>query len=531
MNLVLPRKIDGTEPTTLRNVRQVTIIGANGSGKSRFTQWLVDTNGENAFHLSALKSMFPRAEKCPIKGSIDALYEELSSTSLYLRNDAPTEFDRLIYLLLHDEFLDLLKFKAENMIGEQKCGCPKTKLDKVVKMWQEVFPKNKILRDSGKLLFSNDAGDLPYTSIRLSDGEKSVLYYIGAVLYAPKSAVVFVEDPEIFIHHSIMQALWNVIEEMRPDCTFIYNTHDIEFASSRLDNKCIWVRNYDALKQAWDYEIVNPGENLSDELYFDLLGSRKPILFVEGDSSHSIDSKLYALIFTDYTVKPLGSCNKVIETTRSFNDMKDFHHLDSHGIVDRDRRDSKEVQYLRDRKILVPNVAEIENILMLEGVIRTVARHHGKDENRVFSKVKSAVVNMFKANIKKQALEHVRHRVKRNVEVRIDRRFEDIGALEDHMTDLVNEIDPRGIYEKLCRDFHTYADSADYASVLRVFNEKSMLPDSNLAQLCGFTCKEEYIKDVLSILKEGGRDADAIRSAIKGAFGLDETKNDNKPDK
>lgn len=526
MNIQLPNRIDGSKPIELKGVRQVTIIGANGSGKTRFTQWLVDNNADKAFRVSALKAMFPKAEKNPLKGSIDTLYDELSSTSLYLRNDAATEFDRLIYLLLHDEFLDLLKFKAESMLGEKGCGCPKTKLDKVVKMWQEVFPKNKILRDSGKLLFSNDVGDKPYSSIRLSDGEKAVLYYIGAVLYAPVGSMVFVEDPEIFIHHSIMQALWNVIEEMRPDCTFIYNTHDIEFASSRLDNKCIWVRNYDALKRAWDYETVNPGENLSDELYFDLLGSRKPILFVEGDSSHSIDSKLYALIFSDYTVKPLGSCNKVIETTRSFNDMKDFHHLDSHGIVDRDRRDTKEVQYLRDRKIFVPNVAEIENIMMLEGVIRAVARHHKKDDDRVFMKVRSAVINMFKSDLRKQALEHVRHRVKRTVEVRIDKRFQDISELEEHMTDLVNEINPRGIYEDLCRSFHTYANNGDYSSILRVYNEKTMLPNSNVAQLCGFECKEEYIKDVLAILKEGGKDADAIRTAIKSAFGLETTEAD-----
>lgn len=519
MNLQLPGKMDGGSPIVLKDIKQVTIIGANGSGKSRFTQWLVDKCGDNAYKVSALKAIFPTIEKNTLPGSIDTLYAEKSSYSQFIKGDISSEFNRLIFLLLHDEFLDLLQYKTQLLIGDKQTACPKTKLDKVVKMWQEVFPKNKILRDSGKLLFSNEAGD-SYTSIRLSDGEKAVLYYIGAILYARKGAVVFVEDPEIFIHHSIMQALWNVIEEMRPDCTFIYNTHDIDFASSRIDNKCIWVRNYDALKTEWDYQIVNAGETLSDELYFDLLGSRKPILFIEGDNTHSIDSKLYPLIFTEFTVKPLGSCNKVIESTRAFNDLRDFHHLDSHGIVDRDRREEKEVQYLREKKIFVPNVAEIENILMLEGVVRAVARHHRRDENRVFTKVRNAVINMFNANLRKQALEHVRHRVKRNVEVRIDRRFQDIGALEDHMTDLVNEINPRGMYEDLCRDFHGYVNRGDYAAILRVFNEKSMVPDSNVAQLCGLETKEDYVKSILAILKEDGPEAEVVRSTIKSCFGI-----------
>ena len=38
--------------------------------------------------------------------------------------------------------------------------------------------------------------------LRLSDGEKAVLYYAAAVLYAPENAVIFVEAPEMFLHPS-----------------------------------------------------------------------------------------------------------------------------------------------------------------------------------------------------------------------------------------------------------------------------------------------------------------------------------------
>ena len=63
----------------------------------------------------------------------------------------------------------------------------------------------------------------------------------------------------------------------------------------------------------------------------------------------------------------------MIESTRSFNDLKQMHHLDSHGIVDRDRRTDAEVGYLRRKNILVPEVAEVENIFLLEDVVKTMA--------------------------------------------------------------------------------------------------------------------------------------------------------------
>ena len=63
----------------------------------------------------------------------------------------------------------------------------------------------------------------------------------------------------------------------------------------------------------------------------------------------------------------------------------------------------EEVEYLRKKNILVPNVAEIENILMLEGVIRAVARHKHRNPDIVFPKVKKRVVLMFTKELKQQA--------------------------------------------------------------------------------------------------------------------------------
>ncbi len=270
----------------------------------------------------------------------------------------------------------------------------------------------------------------------------------------------------------------------------------------------------------WEYDILPPQEGMSDEIYMAIIGARKPVLFIEGDGVNSIDAKLYPLVFKEYTVKSLGSCNKVIEATRAFNDLSAFHHMDSFGIVDRDRRDAHEVEYLRGKKIMVPEVAEIENIMMLEEVIKAVAKTRGKDENRVFEKVKRSVIAQFRHDLRQQALLHTRHRVKRTVEYRIDGRFNNINMLEQHIKSLATEINPRGLYESFCREFRKYVERDDYASVLRVYNQKSMISGSNVASLCGLRNKDEYVRCVISILRGGTGQASRIAQAVRNCFGL-----------
>ena len=122
---------------------------------------------------------------------------------------------------------------------------------------------------------------------------------------------------------------------------------------------------------------------------------------------------------------------------------------------------------------------------------------------------------MFKAELRQQALMHTRHRVKHTVEIIVDQKFPNITALERHLENLVDKIKPHTIYDQLCREFNNYVQHSDYNAVLRVFNRKSMLIDSNVAQLCGLRSKDEYIKTVLNVLRHDGKEADKIRATIK----------------
>lgn len=521
MDISLPAKIDGQSVSVETGNNPVVIVGANGAGKSRFTNQLIASLGDDrAFSLSALHGLYVREEEKVAKTSIGQLAVDSRGVRIFASEDNHNELEILLGRLMHDEMLNLLSYKLSKSEGK-KPQLQHTRLDTVIDLWQEIFPGNRILVESGKFLFSRDNSDDRYSAFRLSDGEQAVIYYIAGVLYAPEGSAIFINSPEMFLHPTIMQALWSRIELLRPDCTFVYTTHDLDFTSSRTNAKVIWVRDYDPAAVAWDYTIIDAGASLTEDVYSAIIGARKPVLFIEGDGVHSIDSKLYPLIFKEFTVKSLGSCNKVIEATRSFNDLSSFHHLDSFGIVDRDRRDEHEVAYLRGKRIMVPEVAEIENILMLEDVIKAVAQSRRRDPKKVFDKVSRAIIGQFEQSLKQQALMHTRHKVKRTVEYRIDGKFNNINTFEEHIAGLHNEIAPRQIYEELCRRFRHYVETRDYAAVLKVYNQKSMLSASNVAALCGLRNKDEYIAAVIQLLRSDSEHSRRIISAVKRCFGLD----------
>lgn len=531
MDIVLPGKTDSREPVRLSNPHNIIIIGANGAGKSRFGREIERSCTEHVFRISAVNalSLQPAAAIKGKNGSISELFHERIQRSSRPVSEPDrkqefflTEFEKLLFLLQEEEFDSLIAFKEE-LLRDPSAQPLQTRLDSTQRLWEKIFVHSRIERRRGQLFIVPADRTDSYNALRMSQGEKVVFFLVAAALYAPANGMIIVEDPEVYLHRSIMGTLWDMVEECRPDCLFVYLTHDLEFAATRSQGVRIWVKAYDARNQTFDYELIRNAEAFPEEIYLELLGSRKPILFIEGTDRSSIDAKLYPHVFPEYLVKPLGGCNKVIETTKAFSEMKSFHHIESKGIVDRDRRTCGEVEYLRDRNIYVPDVAEVENLLMLEEVVRTVARRMMQSEDRVFETVRENVIRLFERDLEAQALLHARHRLRRKLEYMIDRRHASVDELAHHIETLTDGIDVRRLYADLCGDFRKYVRTADYNEVLRVYNQKSMLSQSRVTQLCGLTNKEAYLNLVLSMFKENRSDADRMRKAIRRCFGLERT--------
>ena len=53
MDITLPKRIDGQQPVSLNGRQQITVVGANGSGKTRFVHRMI-----------AVHSQFPLSKPC-----------------------------------------------------------------------------------------------------------------------------------------------------------------------------------------------------------------------------------------------------------------------------------------------------------------------------------------------------------------------------------------------------------------------------------------------------------------------------------
>ena len=518
MELILPTGHNAKKPTVLE-AKVLVVIGANGAGKSSFGRDLKERYAEKAQRISGLHSLFLNGGEEPSLPGGDALSRMQKVMEERSNEPRLSDYEKLILRLQSEEFEAAVNYKEESKQHPDLVP-PVTKIDKIQALWEKMFTHKRLVRKSGFFeLASTGRDEESYTAGRMSDGEKIVFYLIGTVLCAPKDELLIIEEPEILLHNSIKSLLWDEIEAMRPDCTYVYLTHDIDFATSRADSQRIWIRDYNADNHTWDYKLIEGDDSLPEEVYIDILGSRRPILFIEGTNTHSIDNRLYPLIFPDFLVKPMGGCQKVIETTKAFRQMQDYHTLESMGIVDRDRRTQGEIEYLRERHIFVPDVAEVENLLMLEPVIKTVARRLMKDPEWVFSQVKDSVVKLFERDLEAQVILHAKHRVRRKLETTVDRKIKTVEQLSEHVEDVCKSIHVDEIYNSIKTQFLQYVKTKDYRSILRVYNQKGMLPQSRLCNVCGITNKEAYLNLVLSILKENGEGAEAIRSAIKKSLG------------
>jgi len=529
MELKLPKKLNSQESISIDS-KSIVVIGANGSGKTRFGYDIEKRYNNETHRISAQKSLSMPKEVSPkstLRAQFELLYGHFDDKNLannynyklsqrwgqnpntFLLND----YEKLIIFLYSEEYEESIKFK-ENYKPGQEDEKPFTKLDRVRKIWEYILPHRKLAIKAGSIeTYPIKKPEQAYNSSEMSDGERVVFYLIGQAISAKGNSIIIIDEPEMHIHKSITKKLWDKIEQERSDCTFIYLTHDIDFATSRLDATKIWTKGFDGI--SWDYEILKDCLEFPEQLYLEILGSRKPILFIEGDDS-SIDYRLLQLVFTDYTIKPLGGCQKVIETTKSFNEQKEFHNIESFGLIDRDRRTNEELAHIKNSNIWVASVSEIENFLLLEEVVKTVAKYMEKDSDVIFSSIKENVITFFKRELEQQALEHTIARIERIFKSITDnskvKKFDD---LENSLNKFWKSQNFREIYTKIKSSFEEIINSKNYDEILKVFNNKGLISNSNVAPLCDLNAKNNaYLNRVLGILKKNNEDSEAIKQAI-----------------
>lgn len=522
-SISLPRTGGGSQ--TITTGRNLLFVGANGSGKTRLGTWLDMSSPDQArvFRISAQKSLAMPDTTTPT--SIDLAEQDLvfghpnagknknnrwqNRPATFFLND----FQKLMVFLFSDETEENAKFKVAQRQSATKLEPPLTRMDKVKQAWERILPHRELVV-GGLRIQTQVRGDTSkiYNSSEMSDGERVIFYLIGQCLAAPQNGIIVIDEPELHLHKSVQAPLWAEIERLRPDCLFVYLTHDVDFAVAQEGAQRVWLKSFDG--SSWDWELIEDNDDLPDDLLIEVLGSRKPVVFVEGvNGSH--DVSLYREILTGFLVIPRGSCDQVTQAVRALRLNTQLHHLQVYGLIDRDRRTSPEIAALQADNIFTLDVAEVENLFCTQEVLKLVSARLARDAAADF---KQAVTQVFK-QLNTELDTQVSLRVIAEVKFKLncfDAAARGAPALSAALQQLTQGINVPDLYSQFEREFQTVINATDYRGLLRLYNRKSL--PNQIGNALGLKAGE-LVEFVLRLARTDERTA--VVAAIKpylGAF-------------
>lgn len=168
---------------------------------------------------------------------------------------------------------------------------------------------------------------MPFSFNDMSDGERAAFFYISTVMTAPEYSFIIVDEPENHLNPAIYNKIWDRLISIRGDCQFIFISHAVDFIKARINCDLVKIDKYIRPNEFHFKFLGDSYKNLPMKNIVEIVGSRKPILFCEGDKD-SHDYKVYEILFgKDFTVIPAGTCeevkNSVIYCNR-YSNMYDF---------------------------------------------------------------------------------------------------------------------------------------------------------------------------------------------------------------
>ena len=351
----------------------VIFVGANGGGKTRLAVQIEQYNLENVHRISAHRSLAlnpaaPKISERLAKKGLKYGYAAENSGVQYksakrwgsekwathLLND----FDFVIQALFAEQSNTALNTHNAAHAGANHT-LQKTKFQTLISIWQRLLPHRELIVTGDDVNVRPSGATDHYSASDMSDGERAIFYLIGQTLLADENTLLIIDEPELHVHRSIMSKLWDELEAVRPDCAFVFITHDLEFAASRTAEKYV-IRDYEPAT-GWTIEAMPEDTGFDEKVATLILGSRKPILFVEGTGT-SLDIAIYRCCFPNATVIARGGCQDVIHSVATMRRNAALTRVTCAGFVDADSRSPQEIMALDQMGIYTLPVSEIENL-------------------------------------------------------------------------------------------------------------------------------------------------------------------------
>lgn len=483
----------GKKAISLEPGHSAIFVGANGGGKTRLAVQLERSMQASIHRISAHRALVlnPSVTKTTEAESLRGLSIG-NSGSQFEGNPALRETFRwqksMATSLLNDyDFLLQALFAEQSnkalethQLARQGTlhAAEATKFEKLASIWQQVLP-HRILHFTGDDIRVSAVGsESTYSASEMSDGERAIFYMIGQTLVARPSSVLIVDEPELHVHRSIMSKLWDELEAARTDCGFIFITHDLEFAAVRSAQKFV-IRDYDP-KPYWIIEDVPSDTGFDEELTTLILGSRRPILFVEGNESTSLDVEIYRCCYPDWTVVPRGSCSEVIHSVVTMRKHADLTRTKCSGIVDGDAHTDEDREFFSNLGIKVLPVSEIENLFLLPDVSRAIAEAEGYREEELdqrVSRLADAIFSEVEKPKKTERIiaEHCRRRIDRALKMIDLSDAKTIDAVDAEYKARTGSLDVLAIARARAEEIEAAVATRNVEELLSHYDDKNLL--------------------------------------------------------
>jgi len=500
------------------------ILGANGSGKSSYAKFLKETFPLSGVFISAQKQ-FPSLQKMTIGPYNDELFKSLldkpslyKDYSSYNYNSYNPKQNEETFTHCYEQIISKhLKTCSENReIGKEV----KTDLDKILKIWNELMVSPQLFFNDKKFNIQAENNGSIYDFIKLSDGEKALFYFLLKIIPSKENGIIIVDEPETFLHKSIVKKAWDKIENIRNDCHFIYITHDIDFAESRKGFEKYWIKSYSHSPSPtfynWKFEKIK-STDIPEKIYLELLGSKKNILFCEGEEG-SLDKIIYEAVYgEEFTVKPVGSCTNVINYTKSLNKLKN--HIQAYGIIDRDYNPDNRKEKLKKDNIYLTNVAEIENLFLTEEILKAVLKDKKFNSKEITNKIEKIKVKIFKTFNKNKELQ-----ISQSITSKLDfiksdsniKSCKNKDEIQDNLDSYIKGLKKwEDYYREEEKTVNKIIDEKNYKEALKYYNNKgligsiqSLLDEKNLED---FILRGIRNGEYIETLKKGLPNIDSIK--------------------
>ena len=471
------------------------IIGANGAGKSSLINELRKNSIDEMYVLPAQKLLY-FVSNIHNRNNIEQenyildlkktniKYDTINLYPSNIEEDFSNTFTNLITLLVKDVMVvATYKFRGQN-------DSSLSLWQKLEKIWNKIKPEISFEIDPIKIIVNVEKNGSKYSINGLSDGERCILFYIGSVLLAPENSYIVVDEPETFLNAAVYNELWDLLISERPDCQFIFASHNMDFVQSRTNATYIWCKKFEAPYNL-EYQKLDDSLNLPLKLLTEVSGTKKPILFCEGTKT-SIDYQIYSKLFSEFCfVKPVQGHKQVIQYTKAYNKLKKSHGNEAYGIIDYDWMDGARIQNYKKKNIFVLPFNEIEMFLIDEEIVNYVLSDDEEDKKQKIKKLRDTVISLCITNKDKIISIALKKKLDEFMEGNlIETREPTEDEARTFLENLSEKFDITVTLENITKIVEDSIASSDFSKILKICNLKNEIIGS------------EEIKEIVSNLKE-----------------------------